>query len=237
MLTWSPYHYAAQAYGLAVIYSFRSGCVLTSTEKGALWWISLLPFFRAFASAPDAGLAWFVPASVFESLPVLGQLQSGTIHIIDVLIFLLPLWLYQRSGFRLPMISILLLVANGIWWVTLSYTEAWIWATIFHAVQYLAIVMIYHVRDRLSLPANRRGRAYHAFIFYACSFVLGYGLFIGLPTLYGAAGFRGQPTALMVAAAINIHHFVVDGYIWRSNKKGPRATVAQPTSGEHSPIP
>src|SRR5262249_21929957 len=27
-LTWSPYHYAAQTYGLAVMYSYRSGCHL-----------------------------------------------------------------------------------------------------------------------------------------------------------------------------------------------------------------
>ena len=35
--TWSPYHYAAQAYGLTVMYCYRSGCLLGSTNKKLLW--------------------------------------------------------------------------------------------------------------------------------------------------------------------------------------------------------
>ena len=36
-LTWSPYHYAAQAYGIAVVYSFRSGCKLRDADKRLLY--------------------------------------------------------------------------------------------------------------------------------------------------------------------------------------------------------
>ena len=44
-LTWSPYHYAAQAYGLAVMYCYRSGCLLGASNKRLLWWVA---FRRAY---------------------------------------------------------------------------------------------------------------------------------------------------------------------------------------------
>ena len=43
-LTWSAYHYAAQAYGLSVLYAYRSGCQLSGNDKRLLWGVSLLPF-------------------------------------------------------------------------------------------------------------------------------------------------------------------------------------------------
>ena len=33
-LTWSPYHYAAQAFGLALMYCYRSGCELDPARAG-----------------------------------------------------------------------------------------------------------------------------------------------------------------------------------------------------------
>jgi hypothetical protein len=61
--------------------------------------------------------------------------------------------------------------------------------------------------------------------FYTLSLLVGYCLFVGLPTVFGVVGLGGEQTALLVAAAINIHHFVVDGYIWRSKPKGARSGV------------
>ena len=64
-LTWSPYHYAAQAYGLAVMYSFRSGCMLGALDKKLLWWVSMLPFLNAFlTTTADSGLAWLLPGEL-----------------------------------------------------------------------------------------------------------------------------------------------------------------------------
>ena len=41
--TWSPFHYAAQAYGLTVMYCYRSGCLLSSHNKRLLWCRTRLP--------------------------------------------------------------------------------------------------------------------------------------------------------------------------------------------------
>ena len=50
------------------------------------------------------------------------------------------------------------------------------------------------------------------------SLLLGYGLFYCWPHAYVLAGFGLAESMLLVVAIINIHHFVVDAYIWRLRK-------------------
>ena len=88
-------------------------------------------------------------------------------------------------------------------------------ATIAHGAQYLAIVIVYHVREQLRETDNHRGWLFHALSFYGRSVLLGYGLFYCWPYAYVWAGAGLVESMLLVTAAINIHHFVVDRYIWR----------------------
>jgi hypothetical protein len=114
----------------------------------------------------------------------------------------------------LPIISILMLVANAAWWCLLP-DQAFVWATIFHGIQYMAIVTIFHVKDQMALPGNLRGAWYHVAWFYGVCLALGYGLFSCLPWGFVAMGFGMVESVLLTVAAINIHHFIVDAYIWR----------------------
>jgi hypothetical protein len=45
--------------------------------------------------------------------------------------------------------------------------------------------------------------------------VLGYALFVLMPLAGRWAGFVYYDARLAVVALVNIHHFVVDAYIWR----------------------
>jgi hypothetical protein len=218
-LTWSPYHYAAQAYGLSVAYSVRSGCLLGRRDKALLRWACLLPFCYAFFSYADwgVGVEWVVPDALLR-LPAFEAARQTLLRILAPAIFLAPAalfaWVRRRPNTPLPLIVPLLLVANGVWWVVLVYLQAFYLAAIFHAIQYLAIVMIFHVKDQTALAGNRRGPLYHALWFYGVSLALGYGLFHCLPAGFVAAGFGWVESSILVAAAINVHHFVVDAYIW-----------------------
>jgi hypothetical protein len=218
-LTWSPYHYAAQAYGLSVAYSYRAGCLIAPRDKRLLRLACLLPFFYAFLSHADwgVGVEWLLP-DAWLRLSAVAAARDGLLAGLAVGIFAAPLalsaWVWRAPSGPLPLIVPLLLVSNGVWWVLLLSWQAFYLAAIFHAVQYLAIVMIFHVRDQTALPGNRRGPLYHALWFYASSLVLGYGLFHCLPAGFVAAGFGWVESSILVAAAINVHHFVVDAYIW-----------------------
>ena len=57
---------------------------------------------------------------------------------------------------------------------------------------------------------------------------LSYGLFNVLPHAYVLAGYGMVESMLLVTAAINVHHFIVDAYIWRLKKSdGNRRIVDQ----------
>ena len=227
-LTWSPYHYAAQAYGLAVMYCYRSRCELTDAEKWLLRATCLLPFLFAFLEESGAGLEWFVSPATFRGHPWLSVARDDVRLALGLLTLVTPLVLFAllaRRGRAMPLISLLIVAANGVWWVALRYMDAFVWATVFHGLQYLAITLVFHVRERLGEPGNRHGWLRHSLHFYALCLLLGYGLFQLLPFAYQAAGFGWAESVLLVVAAINVHHFIVDGYIWRLRRTPNYAVV------------
>jgi hypothetical protein len=217
-LTWSPYHYAAQAYGLAVIYSYRSGCNLGATDKRLLWWASMVPFFYMALHLFGQRL----PEPVFAALPGLAGQMGAAKKLLVLLGLAGPVLLFARiwrsaSG-PMPLISLLTLLTNAIWFFVLDPLEAFLWATVFHGIQYLAIVLIFDVREQMARPGNAYGRWFHTFWFYGLSVALGCVLFLLLPKGYEAIGFDYQDSRLVSVAIINIHHFIVDAYIWRLSR-------------------
>jgi hypothetical protein len=135
------------------------------------------------------------------------------------------------------------LLVNGFWWFALPATQGFLWATFFHGIQYLAIVLIFHVKERLARPDNQHGLVYHVAWFYGACMLLAYGLFNCLPQAYSLAGFSLTESLLLVVAAINIHHFIVDAYIWRQGRQdGNRSVIDSDAplpsgSGDQLPLP
>ena len=229
-LTWSPYHYAAQAYGIAVVYAMRSGCRLGTGDKRLLWWVAMLPFAYNLLTAPEVGFHWLLPAAVVEAAGVRETLAwvARLLEVVAVIApFVLFVKLWRSPSGPLPLVALLAVVTNGVWFFVLAPRDAFVWATVFHGIQYLAIVLVFHVRDQLARPDNRHGWPYHVVWFYGASLLLGYGLFNCLPLAYVAAGFGRVEAVLLVVAAINVHHFLVDAYIWRLKKDAGNRRVVE----------
>jgi hypothetical protein len=233
-LGWSPFHYAAQAYGLAVMYSFRSGYQLSTSQKRMLWWIAVVPFMRSLVQSFDKHyLWWLVPNAA--SVPV--SPWSLPLHVISFVLALLalalPLILYTRawrspSG-PMPLISLLVVVTNGMWFIVFTHYDAFIWATVFHGLQYLCVATLFHVKEQRGLAGNRHGTLYHVAWFYGVCLLLGYGLFNCWPQAYMLLGFGPAESVLLVAAVVNIHHFIVDAYIWRLKPGDSNRAIITPT--------
>jgi len=60
--------------------------------------------------------------------------------------------------------------------------------------------------------------------------LLGYSLFNVFPLAYIFAGFGRVESVLLVVAVINLHHFIVDGYIWRLKKSDSNRQVVDSSS-------
>jgi hypothetical protein len=236
-LTWSPYHYAAQAYGLALMYAYRSGCKLGDVDKRWLRGVAMLPFVQALVVSRGVGIQWLLPASVTSTPGYLSFVAAArwAIPAVAAVAFGAMLVTIRRStGRPLPLISGMVILSNGIWWFLLGPLDAFLWATIFHGLQYLVIVSIFHVRDRVKEP-DARPPWQHALGFYGMSLALGYLLFQCLPLGFVTMGFGAVESVLLTVAAINIHHFLVDGFIWKlgrdaRNRRIVRGEVAEATA-------
>jgi hypothetical protein len=243
-LTWSPYHYAAQTFGLATMYCYRSGCRLDRSEWWAIRIACVVPFLQAFiAGAPvGSGLGWLVPYATLVSEPRVFGVVSASFTALNTASFALPIalfgWIAYRSRYApalraadgsrrpgMPLMSLVLMLSNAAWWVLFAYWDALIWATVLHGLQYLGILSIFYSDDALRREGNQHGRSYHVSVLLLVCVALGYGLFQCWPRAYMLAGFGQVESTLMVLAAVNIHHFVVDGYIWRIRKDHNYATV------------
>ena len=236
VLTWSPYHYAAQAYGLALMYSYRSGMTFSPVEKRWLWWICMLPFIRAFLDIDDSSVAemmgvrgafWLLPASMLAVGSALGDALRAVVSWLTPVVYILPIAYACLGRSRLPVVALALVLLNALWLTAFTLFDAVVWATIAHSVQYLLVVVLAHAKDEKS--ASRVGARQDPQVrmggFYGGSIALGMVLFLVVPVvihesaaLFGATWALSQ-CYLMLVAAVNIHHFIVDGYIWRSPKK------------------
>ena len=240
-LTWSPYHYAAQTFGLSSMYAYRSGCRLDERERWLLRAACLLPFARAFiGGAPFGhGIGWFVPYTTLIADETRFSVMSGMLLGLSWASMLAPLALFAWMAYRswsaptadgggragLPLLAVVLMLSNASWWSLFPYWDAVVWATILHGIQYLGIMAIFHSQEQVQRPDNRHGRGYHVAVLLLTCIVLGYGLFQCWPRAYMWAGFGKVESMYMVIAAINIHHFIVDAYIWKIRKDPNYRTV------------
>lgn len=215
-LTWSPFHYCAQAYGLAVMYCYRSGLQLTTGERRLIRAACLAPFAYTFLKGPGSGLPWLAPWVL--STPLLETARLSLVTVAAVASLTLPPLVFARSILQrrsIPLISALAILSNAAWLIVLLNRNLFWWATIFHGLQYLAIVTIFHVKDRQRVAGAAIGWAQPTLTFYVSCVALGYLLFKAWPYAYVMAGFGMAESMMLVVAAINIHHFIVDAFIWK----------------------
>lgn len=229
-LTWSPYHYAAQTFGVASLYCVRSGVPVEPHERRWLRWACLLPFAVAFLGGRTSGIGWVLGPELIVSRAWLVSAINGLQYVCAGLAFAAPLafafWRVRR-GRAMPWLGLGAMLINACWFVIFDFYEAFAWATIFHGLQYLSLVFVFHVREQVAKPGNTQAGWVHGLRFYAMCLALTYLLFQVWPYGFAFLGFGWAESMLVTIAAINLHHFVVDAYIWKFGGRDSNRQVAE----------
>ena len=231
-VTWAGYHYSGQSLGLAMLYPLRQGARLQPGEKRLVafplylsWLISLLGLFRVGVAARNPAYELTRAALASSPLPP-WVLAGGALAIAGSLSSLALLAARRRrAGTPLPravwavVITQLLWFAIGLWNPFFNV----VLVPIFHGAQYLAITSWHQTR----------GRSPAFFAFYLVT-VLALGLLInpGFAALGRAWAGEGPVVAAAVIAFLNLHHFLMDGRIWRlRERKLAESFTAAPAAG------
>jgi hypothetical protein len=253
-LTWSPWHYTGQNYGIAVMFLRRRGVDLDPGTKRWLYGSFLLSYglsLLALHGTPDG--ASYAPFGAAEDYSVLrAGIPSGATALLFPMLGLSHLAALAVAGVRLggraPLAALapaaLLCVTQALWfslpvaarrWHWLPGVDAlradhsgwyFFWIAIGHSVQYLWITAWY---ARAAGGARRSGG------FVAKALLAGSALW-AMPALLFAPDLLGGPPyeaglGVMIAAAVNLHHFILDGAIWKLRDGRVARVLLRPAEG------
>src|SRR5580692_10374777 len=235
-LTWSPWHYSGQNYGLFMMFARRAGADPDKSARRALYGafvVSYLILFLGFHTGPSTDplfLSLGIPAVVsrweqiilmvaFVGLSTFGLsrlasatgwrklIPSLTLFSSQFLWFLLPAAISLIKGLEIPQNR----YSSGV-------------LAVMHSAQYLWITSYYARREASgetssetsSEASNKPGRNWRPLAYFGVLVVGGIALFVPGPWLASRA-FHHDFTAsfLIFTALVNIHHFILDGAIWK----------------------
>ena len=229
--TWSPWHFAGQNYGIAVMFLRRRGIAVDPATKRLLYLSFVLSAAlaiiathgtaRVFSVTPSTLpaadvprlLRLEIPGPVLQSLlaitgiAYLGCLTGvarrlrATVSVADQL----PAWALVVTQALWYVVPVLVLPANE---DLLPFAAVWVSTA--HSAQYLWINVYYAKRSDASASARP---------FLLKCLLAGCGIQIAPVLLFGPDLLGKMPwdagLAALTLAAVNIHHFLLDGAIWK----------------------
>jgi tetratricopeptide (TPR) repeat protein len=239
-LTWSPWHYTGQNYGLAVMFLRRRGVALAPRAKRWLYASFVSSFVITFLVlhgsneapgyvpnpvGPDGGLIALVPIGIPTPIT---QFLLGIATLGYVVSLAAALRLVSREASWRDLGPTVALCATQALWFSLPFSvQFWklqtglapldlqvhhyvMWIAMGHAAQYLWVTTFY-------ARSSNDWTGYGSYLGKA--FAAGAALWT-LPAILLAPGALGNiewaaGLALLVAAGVNLHHFILDGAIWK----------------------
>jgi len=239
-LTWSPWHYTGQNYGIAVMFLRRRGVDVTPVAKRWLYAAFILSFLlTGIVSHLEVGTAYsplayssqtvtFVPLGIPRAvgdlvLPVLGVGYLASLVVSVVL-------LRRKARWRDLVPALALVLTQALWFSLPFSVHYWHWQTglepldaqekianyammifIGHGLQYLWITTYY---------ARASGHWNGYANYWAKAAAAGIAIWILPAVLIDPSGFMSGPGStgsmfLVIATFVNLHHFLLDGAIWK----------------------
>jgi hypothetical protein len=253
-LTWSPWHYTGQNYGIAMMFLNRSGVRVTPLLRRWMHASFVLSYVLTFvtmhrAAADARGLhdevvhlgRLGIPAYAADvAIPLLAAayitalLQSARLALVQArprtLLPVALIALSQSLWFSLP--DMARTFASGVEPLEFDHRAFYFnWVVLAHAVQYLWLTA-YYAR---SFPEWNGAGRYLAKTLLAGNVAWLLPALVLAPQLLGGSASEVN-VALLVAALVNLHHFILDGAIWKLRHM-PVANVLVRSGDAREPVP
>jgi hypothetical protein len=231
--SWSPWHFSGQNYGLALVFLRKRGIAVDATTKRLVYASFVLSAALAIMAIHDGQEGSILTPDMLPvanaprmlALPLPPEV-SGVLVPLLLIGYLGSLgaaaWrLASRAPVRTLTPALLLVISQALWFVLPLLVAAdaaggWdlifgsVWLSTAHAAQYLWVTAYYE-------RSSGRGSSVKRFLWKSLlagtalsivpAFVLAPDLLGGLPFDVGLAA--------VIFATLNIHHFILDGAIWK----------------------
>jgi len=226
-ITWSPWHYSGQNYGLFMMFARRAGAKPDKATRQALYSAfiaSYLVLFLGFQSGPSTDplfLSLGIPlrVSCWEQVVLASGFVAFSAYGLVRLV--------RQTGWRRLFPSLILFSTQCLWFLVpaaLSFLKRLEvpqtrYSTgvlaVMHSAQYLWITS-YYARREAGGCAGKTERIWRPLAYFGVLIVGGIALFVPGPWLASRAFHHDFGSSFLIfTSLINIHHFLLDGAIWK----------------------
>ncbi len=223
---WSPYHFSGQTFGICMIYARRAGIQFGRRERFFLVSFIFATFIHQTVGFETGDQNFDMHGIGYPSLGLPPWLSSVTLLWMTGtglgLILLIGRWCI-RNGRMIPPIVLLPALAQFVWFVPIaswrSFNE---FVPFFHSLQYLLIAWSMQLKEKLDRTKAAPSRGYvvaESSRWGALNFIGGALLFYGIPRFVSGSGISLEFATGVVISAVQIHHFFVDGVIWKLERQ------------------
>jgi hypothetical protein len=235
----SGYHYSGQTYGIALIFANKARMPLHGWQKLFLMAPIYLAYLYLLAQKEEAKAAP-EPFYTMQIQPI--GFPSEVTTALNLL-FALGLLFYValngywfiKHGKLFPMIVHVVVASHVVWFVFGARNPAFYYfVPFFHCLQYLVITTYFYfkkTRADASAPVSSAmpSRTGSFLSYYVGLVVLGAFLFQVPPLMLSWSGCVDFYLAsAVVMALVNLHHFIMDGAIWKLRKPEVGKVLIQP---------
>jgi hypothetical protein len=235
-LLWSPYHFSGQTFGISMIYARRAGYLIGRWQRLSLSMFIYATFISLTVrtdigdktdeyytiQCPRLGLPeWRLPGHEQYLLVEIAQVFMYACAVV-FLGFAIYRWVKFRQ--RPPLILFLPALAQFCWFVTgPSRNSFFEFVPFFHSLQYLFIAWAVRLKgqlDRGGATPSVRFVLGESLVWAITIFLGGIMLFLLLPRVgFWLGGLSVAVAGGILTAGVQIHHFFVDGVIWKLRTK------------------
>jgi hypothetical protein len=220
---WSPYHFSGQSFGIAMIYARRAGIAFSPLERRVLKWFIFSTYLSLIAVAETGLRSYQFFGVVYPALglpAIVAQMAQWTVFALGVALVALLVIRPAMAGRPVAWMALVPAATQFVWFGLGQQLPKFAeFIPAFHSVQYLLIAWSVQLKERLDEQQQQGSPAFvgtESVRWLGSNVAGGFLLFWGLP--HGVAWLGGHDLGIATAiffAAIQIHHFFVDGVIWK----------------------
>jgi tetratricopeptide (TPR) repeat protein len=226
-ITWSPWHYSGQNYGLFMMFARRAGADPDKGTRQALYgaiitsYLMLFLGFHTGHSTDPLFISLGIPATVSRW----EQLVLGAGFVVLSAYGLVRL--ARQTGWRRLLPSLTLFSSQVLWFVVPAaiallrrleipqtrYSSGVL--AVMHSAQYLWITSYYARREASGDEVKARGN-WRPLAYFGVLIVGGIALFVPGPWLASRVLHHDFGASFLIfTSLVNLHHFILDGAIWK----------------------
>ncbi|MCB0404380.1 MAG: hypothetical protein KDD51_06310 [Bdellovibrionales bacterium] len=221
-LLWSPFHFSGQTVGVTLLYARRAGIVLSPWERYSFAAFIFLTFLFPNWAADVNPVGGGYYGIEYPGLGVPNWFSFTAEGLIVVMAIVLAVNFarrYQDKKARLPWVVLLPAVSQYVWFVQGRSTQNfYILVPFFHSIQYLFIAWVLQLKlkkDEQRISGSRRYVTLESLRWGAVNVLGGITLFYLFPIFCTWFGYSLDFATGVAIVGVQVHHFFVDGVIWK----------------------